>query len=152
MFANSKSIAILVNSYTKRHSCLMFPATRNIQSIPYLKHWTLFLSIHIYKLTVLFKTDTWYTYGWTGNAPPFIADLYLSRCEYCYANKLTNYEWQFVKRLSYNWRYLDDICTVNLKDLGTSWKILTIKLWYWKAVLVVVNETTFWISIFEVSK
>ena len=57
MFANSKSIAILVNSYRKRHSGLMVPATlaiENIQLINYLKHWKLFFSIRIYNLMVLF--------------------------------------------------------------------------------------------------
>ena len=88
MFANSKSIAILVNSY--RHSGLMVPATLaigNIQLINYLKHWKLFFLIRIYNLTVLFLQILGIPMG--GNASPFIADLYLSWCEYCYVTKLT---------------------------------------------------------------
>ena len=54
-----------------------------------------------------------------GNASPFIADLYLSWCEYCYVTKLTKTDYNLAKRLSYNCRYLDDICTVNLKDFDT---------------------------------
>ena len=54
-----------------------------------------------------------------GNASPFIADLYLSWCEYCYVTNLTKTDYNLAKRLSYNCRYLDDICTVNLKDFDT---------------------------------
>ena len=54
-----------------------------------------------------------------GNASPFINGLYLSWCEYCYVTKLTRTDYNLTKRLSYNCRYLDDICTVNLKDFGT---------------------------------
>ena len=54
-----------------------------------------------------------------GNASPFIADLYLSWCEYCYVTKLTKTDYNLAKRLSYNCRYLDDICTVNLIDFDT---------------------------------
>ena len=54
-----------------------------------------------------------------GNASPFIADLYLSWCEYCYVTKLTKTDYNLAKILSYNFRYLDDICTVNLNDFGT---------------------------------
>ena len=54
-----------------------------------------------------------------GNASPFIADLYLSWCEYCYVTKLTKTDYNLAKILSYNCRYLDDICTVNLKDFDT---------------------------------
>ena len=55
----------------------------------------------------------------SGNASPFIADLYLSWCEYCYVTKLTKTDYNLAKRLSYNCRYLDDICTVNMKDFDT---------------------------------
>ena len=54
-----------------------------------------------------------------GNVSPFIADLYLSWCEYCYVTKLTKTDYNLAKRLSYNCRYLDDICTVNLNDFDT---------------------------------
>ena len=52
-------------------------------------------------------------------ASTLIADLYLSWCEYCYVTKLTKTDYILAKRLSYNCRYLDDICIVNLKDLDT---------------------------------
>ena len=50
-----------------------------------------------------------------GNASPFIADLYLSWCEYYYMTKLVKTDNAIAKLLSYNCRYLDDICTVDLK-------------------------------------
>ena len=53
-----------------------------------------------------------------GNAFPFIADLYLSWCEYCYMTKIVKTDYAMAKLLSYNCRYLDDICTVNFKYLG----------------------------------
>ena len=54
-----------------------------------------------------------------GNASPSIADLYLSWCEYCYVTKLTKTDYNLAKQLAYNCRYLDNKCTVNLKDFGT---------------------------------
>ena len=57
-----------------------------------------------------------------GNASPFIADLYLSWCEYCYMTKIVKPDYAMAKLLSYNCRYLYDICTVNFKyfgDIGT---------------------------------
>ena len=54
-----------------------------------------------------------------GNASSFIANVYLSWCEYCYVTKLTNTDYNWAKILSYNCRYLDDICTINLNDFGT---------------------------------
>ena len=53
-----------------------------------------------------------------GNASPFIADLYLSWCEYCYMTKIIKTDYAMAKLLSYNCRYLDDICTVNFKYFG----------------------------------
>ena len=53
-----------------------------------------------------------------GNASPFIADLYLSWCEYCYMTKVVKTDYKLAKLLSYNCRYLDDICTINLKYFG----------------------------------
>ena len=52
------------------------------------------------------------------NASPFIADLYLSWCEYCYMTKIVKTDYAMAKLLSYNCRYLDDICTVNFKYFG----------------------------------
>ena len=53
-----------------------------------------------------------------GNASPFIADLYLSWCEYCYMTKVVKTDYTLAKLLSYNCRYLDDICTINLQNYG----------------------------------
>ena len=54
-----------------------------------------------------------------GNAKPFIDDLYLSWCEYCYVTELTKADYNLTNRLPYNCQYLDDICTVNLKVFDT---------------------------------
>ena len=48
-----------------------------------------------------------------GNASTFIADLYFSLCEYCYMTKVVKTNYALAKLLSYNRKYLDDICTVN---------------------------------------
>ena len=53
-----------------------------------------------------------------GNASPFIAELYLSRCEYCYITEVVKTDGAMVKLLSYNCRYLYDICTANLMYFG----------------------------------
>ena len=53
-----------------------------------------------------------------GNASPFIADPYLSWCEYCYMTKAVKTDEALAKLLSYNCRYFDDICTVNLQYFG----------------------------------
>ena len=45
-----------------------------------------------------------------GNASPFIADLYLSWCKYCYMIKIVKTDYAMAKLLSYNCKYLDDIC------------------------------------------
>ena len=52
------------------------------------------------------------------NVSPFIADLYLSWYEYCYLTKIVKTDYAMAKLLSYNCRYLDDICTVNFKYFG----------------------------------
>ena len=49
-----------------------------------------------------------------GNASPFIDDLYLSWYEYCCMIEVVKTD--FGKLLSYNCRYLDDICTINLQN------------------------------------
>ena len=53
-----------------------------------------------------------------GSASPFIADLYLSWCEYCFIIKVVKTDYALAKLLSYNCRYLDDICTVYLQYFG----------------------------------
>ena len=53
-----------------------------------------------------------------GNASPFIADLYLLCCEYCYMTKEVKTDYALAKLLSYNCRYLDDISTIHLQNFG----------------------------------
>ena len=53
-----------------------------------------------------------------GNASPFIADLYFSWCEYCYMTKIVKTDHALARLLSYNCRYFDDICTINLLNFG----------------------------------
>ena len=53
-----------------------------------------------------------------GNASPFIADLYLSWCEYCYMTKVVKTDYTLANLLSYNCRYLDDICAINIQNFG----------------------------------
>ena len=43
------------------------------------------------------------------NAPPFFAEC-------CYITAFVKPDYTLAKKLSYNCRYLDDICPVNLKD------------------------------------
>ena len=53
-----------------------------------------------------------------GNALPFIADLYVSWCEYCYMTKVVKTDHALANLLSYNCRYLGDIYTINLQNFG----------------------------------
>ena len=46
-----------------------------------------------------------------GNASPFIANLYLAWCEYCYITKLVKINYTLAKKL-YNGWYLADMYTV----------------------------------------
>ena len=128
MFANSKSNAILVNSYRKK------AFWSNGSSYPGYREYTIDELLEALEI-ILF--DTYIQFNGTvfkqilgipmgGNASPFIADLYLSWCEYCYVTKLTKTDYNLAKILSYYCRYLDDICTVNLKDFEPSQKIFTI--------------------------
>ena len=119
MFANSKSIAILVNSNRKK------AFWSNGSSYPGYRECTIDKLLEALKI-ILFNTYAQFNgteqilgIPMGGNAPPFIADLYLSWCEYCYVTRLTKTDYNLAKRLSYNCRYLDNICTVNLKDFGT---------------------------------
>ena len=78
----------------------MVPATLaigNIKFINYLKQFN----------GTVFKQILGIPMG--GNVSPFIADLYLSWCEYCYVTKSLKTDYNMTKRLSYNCRYLDDI-------------------------------------------
>ena len=121
MFTNSKSIAILVNSYRKKafwSNGSSYPGYREYTIDKLLEALEIILfNTYIQFNGTVFKQVLGIPMG--GNASPFIADLYLSWCEYCYVTKLTKTDYNLAKRLSYNCRYLDDICTVNLKDFDT---------------------------------
>ena len=110
MFANSKSIAILVNSYRKK----AFWSYGS--SYPGYREYTIDKLLKALEI-ILFKQILGIPMG--GNASPFIVDLYLSWYEYCYVTKLTKTDYNLAKRLSYNCRFLDDICTVNVEDFDT---------------------------------
>ena len=121
MFANSKCIAILANSYRKNSFW------SNGSSCPGYWQYTIdnllealdiiIFNTYIQFNGIVFKQILGIPMG--GNASPFIADLYLSWCEYCYVTKLTKADYNLAERLSYNCRYLHDVCTVNVKDFGT---------------------------------
>ena len=81
-----------------------------------------------------------------GIASPFIADSYLSLCEYCYMTVIKT-DNALAKLLSYNYRYLDDICTVNIQNLLKMLKTYSTTHCYWKVVHVVTNKTHFLILI-----
>ena len=57
-----------------------------------------------------------------GSASPLIADLYLTWCEYYYMTKVVKTDYALAKLLSYDCRYLDDICTVNWQYFGDTAK------------------------------
>ena len=82
-----------------------------------------------------------------GNASPFIADVYLLWCEYCYMTKIFKADYTKAKLVSYNCRYLDDICTKNYRVLVTLLKTYPTTPCYWKVVPVVTNKPHFWIFI-----
>ena len=55
-----------------------------------------------------------------GNCSPLLADLFLSHCEFVYMNKLIkDKKFGLAKLLSFNSRYIDDICVINYKDFET---------------------------------
>ena len=121
MFTNAKSIAILVNSYRKKafwSNGSSYPGYREYTIDKLLEALEIILfNTHIQFNGNVFKQILGIPMG--GNASPFIANLYLSWCEYCYVTKLTKTDYNLAKILSYNCRYLDDICTVNCKDFDT---------------------------------
>ena len=48
-----------------------------------------------------------------GNASPFIADLYLSWCEFIYMQSLAKTDIDLARKFEFNSRYLDDIGVIN---------------------------------------
>ena len=120
MFVNSKSVAIMVNFYSKR----VFRSNRSNYA-GYREHTIntllkalglILFNTYIQSNGSIFKQILGIPMG--GNASPFIADLYLSWCEYCYMTKAVKTDYTLAKLLSYNCRYLDDICTIHLQNFG----------------------------------
>ena len=120
MFVNSKSVAIMVNSNSKR------AFWSNGSNYAGYREYTIDKLLEALELSLfntyiqfngsIFKQILGIPMG--GNASPFIADLYLSWCEYCYMTKVVKTDYTLAKLLSYNCRYLDDICTINLQNFG----------------------------------
>ena len=120
MFVNSKSVAIMVNSNSKRafwSNGSNYAGYREytIDKLPEALELILFNTFIQFNGSI-FKQILGIPMG--GNASPFIADLNLSWCEYCYMTKVVKSDYTLAKLLSYNCRYLDDICTINLQNFG----------------------------------
>ena len=119
MFVNSKSVAIMVNSNSKRafwSNGSNYAGYREYTIDKLLEALELILfNTYIQFNGSIFKQILGIPMG--GNAWPFIADLYLSWCEYCYMTKVVKTDYTLAKLLSYNCRYLDDISTINLQNL-----------------------------------
>ena len=120
MLVNSKSVAIMVNSNSKGAFRL------NGSNYAGYREYTLDKLLEALEL-ILFNTYIQFNESIfkqilgiprSGNASPFIADLYLSWCEYCYMTEVVKTAYPLAKILSYNWRYLGDICTAHLQYFG----------------------------------
>ena len=120
MFVNSKSVAIMVNSNSKRafwSNGSNYAGYREYTNDKLLEALELILfNTYIQFNGSIFKQILGIPMG--GNASPFIADLCLSWCEYCYMTKIVKTDYTLAKLLSYNCRYLDAICTINLQNFG----------------------------------
>ena len=120
MFVNSKRVSIMVNPNRKK------AFWSNGSNYAGYREYTIDKLLEALE-TILFNTYIQFNESilkqilgipMGGNASPFIADLYLSWCEYCYMTKVVKTDYKLAKLLSYNCRYLDDICTINLKYFG----------------------------------
>ena len=120
MFVNGKFVAIMVNSNSKRAfwaNGLNYAGYREYTIDTLLEPVELILfHTYIQFNGSIFKQILGLPIG--GNASLSIADLYLSWCEYFYMTKVVKTDYAMAKLLSYNCRFLNDICTVNLKYFG----------------------------------
>ena len=120
MFVNSKSVAIVVNSNSKR------AFWSNGSNYAGCREYTIDKLLEAFKLILfntyiqfngrIFKQILGILTG--GNASSYNAHLYLSWCEYCYMTKVVKTGYALAKLLSYNCRYLDDICTISSPNFG----------------------------------
>ena len=123
MFKNAKHNSILVNSFKKHAS---WPSNEKVCNSANYKEYTLdqivtalqFILDNCYVQFAgrIYKQIVGIPMG--GNACPFIADLYLSWCEYEYMAKIMKEDVALAKSLNYNSRYMDDIITINFSGFG----------------------------------
>ena len=134
MFANSKAVSILVNPIEKKafwSNVSNYAGYRDYAIDELLEALEIILfNTYIQFNGCIFKHILGIPTG--GNASPFIADLHLSWCEYSYMTKIIKTDYAMAKLLSYNCRYVDDICTINFKYFGDIAKI-------WDLYIRVVN-------------
>ena len=120
MFANSKAVSIIVNPNRKKafwSNGSNYAGYREYTIDQLLEALEIILfNTYIQFNGCIFKQILGIPMG--GNASPFIADLYLSWCEYCYMTKIVKIYYTMAKLLSYNCRYLDDNCTINFRYFG----------------------------------
>ena len=120
MFVNSKSVAIMVNSNSKRafwSNGSNYAGYREYTIDKLLEALELILfNTYIQFNGSIFKQILGIHMG--GNASPLNPALYLLWCEYCYMTKVVKTDYTLAKLLSYNCRYLDDICTINIQNFG----------------------------------
>ena len=147
MFLCSKYLAIMVNSNSKR------AFWSNGSNYAWYREYAIYKLLEAWERVLL---DTYLQFNWSifkqilglligGNASHLIADIYVSWCEYCYTTKVLNTDYALAKLLSYNCKYLDDICTVSI--FVTLPKTYSTTHCYWKVVPIVTNKTPFWIFI-----
>ena len=127
MFVNSKPVAIMVNSNSKAafwSNGSNYAGYREYTIDKVLEALELILfNTYIQLNGSIFKQYLEYLWvvmlhlsllNYTYQGVNKYLELYVSRCEYCYMTKVFKTDYALAKLLSYNRRYLDDICTVNL--------------------------------------
>ena len=149
MFVNSKSVAIMVNSNSKRafwSNGSNYAGYRAYTIDKLLEALELILfNTYIQFNGSIFKQILGIPMG--GNASSFIADLYLSWCVYCYMTKIVKTDYTLAKLLSYNCRYLDDICTMNVQNFGDIAKDIYDNTLLLEGSTCSYKQDTFWIFI-----
>ena len=116
MFGNSPSSAILVNVYTKKAFWFNSGSYNSgykkytVDKVLDALYFVLFNSFvqfggHIFRQVKGIPMG--------GNASPFIADLYLSWCEFQFMHSLSKADFALARKFEFNSRYLDDIGVIN---------------------------------------
>ena len=150
MFTNSHSNSNMVNPIREKSipiKWLKLLWSRGIY------HWQIAWSLRIDCFKYLFNKNKKFKHilgiPMGGNSSPFIADLDLPWCGFCYVIKIPKNNCTLAKQLSYNCRYLDDICTVNVNGFGDVAKISMIIPWYFKGVITVTSKRPSWHFIYR---